>query len=215
VFELRPGSRIILDLDDTLYSERDFERSGFATILDVLDVAHTVELDTLVQLSIQGQDIFTYLDFDTHLKSVALSIYRSHKPSISLYADAAIFIEQALKAQCQLVLATEGRSVTQRNKIGALGLTDSFSQILISEEVGQTKVHEAFFADLDELPQGTQTVMIGDNPIKDFLVPNRYGWDTYMLASRGNNVHRQDIDVDDEYHAKHIIHSFSELRFSA
>jgi len=215
VAELRPGSRIILDLDDTLYSEREFERSGFATMLDVLDVRHTVELDTLVQLSAQGQDIFTYLEFDTHLKNVALSIYRSHLPSISLYADSAIFIEQALEAQCQLVLATEGRSLTQRNKIAALGLEDKFSHILISEEVGHTKVHEAFFADLTDIPAGTQVVMIGDNPIKDFLVPNRHGWETYMLASRGNNVHRQDIDVDDQYRAQHVIHSFSELSFGS
>jgi len=214
VIKLQPGSLIILDLDDTLYSEREFERSGFRAILDTLDVSHSVLLDELLERSQQGQDVFDYLDFDEHLRHVALAIYRQHNPTISLYPDAALFIEQALTAQCTLAIATEGRSITQRNKISALGISEKISHVLISEEVGHLKIQPDFFSELLPLANKSKCVMIGDNPAKDFVVPNRQDWDTYMLADRGNNVHSQDAVVADEYAAQYVIHSFTEFTFA-
>ena len=214
MIKLQPGSLIILDLDDTLYSEREFERSGFRAILDTLDVAHTVLLDDLLERSRQGQDVFEHLKFDEHLRHVALAIYRQHNPTISLYPDAAVFIEQALHAGCALAIATEGRSVTQRNKISALGLAEKITHVLISEEVGHLKIEPDFFSDLLPLANEGPCLMIGDNPAKDFVVPNSQKWDTYMLADRGNNVHSQDTDVSDRYCAQNIINSFTEFTFA-
>jgi putative hydrolase of the HAD superfamily len=214
VIKLQPGSLIILDLDDTLYSEREFERSGFRAILDTLDVAHTVLLEDLLELSRQGQDVFDYLNFDEHLRHVALAIYRQHNPTISLYPDAAIFIEQALHVGCTLAIATEGRSVTQRNKISALGLAEKISHVLISEEVGYLKIQPDFFNDIFRLFHEGPSVMIGDNPAKDFLVANSQNCETYMLSDRGNNVHSQDADVPDGYGAQNIINSFTEFTFA-
>jgi len=214
VIKLQSSSLIILDLDDTLYSEREFERSGFRAILDTLDVAHTVLLDDLLEMSIQGQDVFAHLNFDEHLRHVALAIYRQHQPTISLYPDAALFIEQALASDCTLAIATEGRSITQRNKILALGLEDKISHVLISDEVGHRKIEPEFFSDLQALVQQQTCVMIGDNPVKDFVIPNSHSWDTYMLTDRGNNVHSQDVSVDNSYRAQHVIHSFNEFTFT-
>ena len=214
MFKLRPGSLIILDLDDTLYSEREFERSGFRAILDTLDVAHTVQLEDLLERSRQGQDVFDHLNFDEHLRQIALAIYRQHNPTISLYPDAALFIEQAAGAGCTLAIATEGRSVTQRNKISALGISEKISHVLISEEVGHLKIEPDFFREL--LPEANQRtcVMIGDNPAKDFTFPNSQDWETYMLADRGNNVHSQDTVVSDGYAAQNVFHSFTEFAFA-
>lgn len=214
MIKLQPSSFIVLDLDDTLYSEREFERSGFRAILDTLDVTHTVQLDDLLELSIQGQDVFAHLNFDEHLRHVALSIYRQHQPNIALYPDAALFIDQALAADCTLVIATEGRSVTQRNKISALGIADKISHVLISDEVGHRKIEPEFFSDILALGSHKNCVMIGDNPVKDFAIPNTHDWDTYMLMDRGNNVHSQDVVVDDSYRAHHQVHSFNEFTFT-
>ena len=214
MIKLLPNSLIILDLDDTLYSERDFERSGFRAILDTLDVSHQVHIDELIELSLQGQDIFARLNFDENLRNVAMSIYRGHTPKISLYPDASMFIDQALANNCLLAIATEGRSVTQRNKIAALGLVDKVAHILISEEVGVRKIEPSFFSDLMPLSEEHPCVMIGDNPVKDFVVPNAQKWQTYMLIDRGNNVHSQDVDVAEDHRAQHVVHSFNEFAFS-
>jgi len=214
VHNLQPGSLIVLDLDDTLYSEREFERSGFRAILDTLDVAHTVRIDDLLELSMQGQDVFAHLNFDQHMRQVALSIYRQHIPTISLYPDAALFIEEALGASCTLAIATEGRSITQRNKISALGLTDKLAHVLISEEIGSLKIESNFFSELLELAKQHECVMIGDNPAKDFVIPNSQRWTTYMLSDRGNNVHNQDTVVEPGFRAQHVVHSFTEFSFA-
>jgi len=211
---LQPGSLIILDLDDTLYSEREFQRSGFRAILETLDVHHTVLLDDLLELSIQGEDVFERLNFDDHQRALALSLYRQHIPEISLYPDAALFIDQAISAGCMLAIATEGRSISQRNKLSALGLDGKISHILISEEVGYRKVEPEFFAEIVPVAKDRPCVMVGDNPVKDFVVPNSLGWGTYLLLDRGNNVHRQDVAVSDAYRARHEIHSFNEFSFT-
>ena len=211
---LQPGSLIILDLDDTLYSEREFQRSGFRAILETLDVHHTVLLDDLLELSIQGEDVFERLNFDDHQRALALSLYRQHIPEISLYPDAALFIDQAISAGCLLAIATEGRSISQSNKLSALGLDGKISHILISEEVGYRKVEPEFFAEIVPVAKDRPCVMVGDNPVKDFVVPNSLGWGTYLLLDRGNNVHRQDVAVSDAYRARHEIHSFNEFSFT-
>jgi len=211
---MQPGSLIILDLDDTLYSERDFQRSGFRTMLETLDVPHTVVLDDLLELSLQGIDVFDELNFDEHMRSLALSLYRQHIPEISLYPDAALFIDQAISAGCLLAIATEGRSISQRNKLTALGLDKKISHTLISEEVGHLKVEKEFFAEILSIAKNQPCLMIGDNPVKDFFIPNSLGWDTYLLLDRGNNVHRQDVAVGDEYRARHEFHSFNEFSFT-
>jgi len=213
VVRLQPGSLIILDLDDTLYSEREFQRSGFRAILETLDVHHTVLLDDLLALNIQGDDVFEHLNFDDHLRQVALSIYRQHIPSITLYPDAELFINQALSVGCVLTIATEGRSISQRNKIAALGLDGKISHILISEEVGYRKVEPEFFAEIVPVAKNRPCVMVGDNPVKDFFVPNSFGWDTYLLMNRGNNVHSQDVILDNTYFARNVVHSFNEFSF--
>lgn len=214
MIRLQPSSLIVLDLDDTLYSERDFQRSGFRAVLETLDVAHTVHIDDLMELSRQGQDVFESLNFDEHLRHVALSIYRQHTPRISLYPDAAIFVDQALAAGCTLAIATEGRSRSQRNKISALGLDDKISHVLISDEVGHRKVEPEFFAEILPIADDKNCVMIGDNPVKDFIVPNALGWDTFLLVERGDNVHSQDVVVDDAYRAQSVVHSFNEFAFT-
>jgi putative hydrolase of the HAD superfamily len=162
----------------------------------------------------QGMDVFDQLNFDEHQRSVALSLYRQHIPNISLYPDAALFIDQALSTGCILAVATEGRSISQRNKITALGLDGKISHILISEEIGHRKVEPEFFAEIVPAAENRPCLMIGDNPVKDFVIPNSLGWDTYLLLDRGNNVHRQDLSVDDEYRAHHAVHSLNEFSFT-
>ena len=212
MLSIQQGSIIILDLDDTVYSERSFQRSGFNALLTELNLTALADAESLMRVSMHGEDVFQYLGLSENGRQRALEIYRNHIPQIELYEDAADFINLARNKYCSIVIATEGRSITQRNKIAALGLTGLVDLLLISEELGCPKVDENFYTKL-EVNADLDVVMIGDNPIKDFLIPNKLGWESVMLAARGNNVHDQHIEIDSSYNAKYTIKSFSELEF--
>lgn len=208
--QIHQGSIVILDLDDTLYSERSFQRSGFNAFLTELNLTALADAESLMRVNAHGEDVFDYLGLSENGKQRALEIYRNHIPQIELYEDAAEFISLARKNYCSIVISTEGRSITQRNKIASLGLSELVDLVLISEEVGNTKVDEDFYSALEVNP-GIDVVMIGDNPIKDFLIPNKLGWQTLMLAERGNNVHDQHIEIETGYRASFTIKTFSEI----
>ena len=70
-----------------------------------------------------------------------LSIYRKHKPNISL-SEEVVHVLSVLKEQGIILgLITDGRSIQQRHKIEALGLSAYFDDdnLVISEELGSEK----------------------------------------------------------------------------
>jgi putative hydrolase of the HAD superfamily len=53
---------------------------------------------------------------------------------------------------------------------------------------------------------------VADNPMKDFVWPNRLGWTTVQLLDNGRNVHSQTIQLPgDDYRAQLTIDRFSKL----
>ena len=93
-----------------------------------------------------------------------------------------------------LGLITDGRSISQRNKIKALGLDRWFDNenIIISEETQSEKIEEPNFRHFVKKYRGAEFTYVGDNPKKDFIVPNRLGWKTVMLKDDGRNIHKQE-----------------------
>jgi putative hydrolase of the HAD superfamily len=191
--EVPPGAGLVLDLDDTLYPERAFHESGFRWIAGRLgidpagpEVAAAGRelrrpggrpLDVLAEAS--GVPVATLLEW-----------HRAHPPTISLYPDAARLLERAARAGLPLVLLTDGRSVTQRNKIEALGVARAFRTILVSEETGVDKLGlEAFRGAQEQLADCTTVVSIGDNPRKDQRGPRLLGWEPVLVLDRPDRVH--------------------------
>ena len=100
------------------------------------------------------------------------------------------------------------------NGFEALGLARWFSpdDILISEEFGHSKPSmECYQYFLDRYPD-TEFVVIGDNPAKDFITPNKLGWTTICLCSNGQNIHDQNLEVEKNYLPKHSINNLSEIK---
>ena len=204
----------IFDLDDTLYKEIDFLKSAYREIATV--VGHPEAFDFMLNSYLYGDNAFKSVIDKYQLKFTVnqlLDIYRNHKPNISLEQDTTTTLG-ALKAHDIIMcLLTDGRSVTQRNKIEALGLYRWFEErdILISEEFGHSKPSiECYQYFLDRYPNAEFTV-IGDNPTKDFLTPNQLGWTTICLLEDGSNVHRQDLSWSQDYQPQFIIKTLSEV----
>jgi putative hydrolase of the HAD superfamily len=189
---------LVLDLDDTLYQESDYHQSGIRAVCAVLARLHNGRdsaEELLAYAANGGTDLWAeacraYNLPDTTAASL-LWTYRLHSPSIALSPGTKKMIELA-KARCRAVaILTDGRSVTQRLKLTALGLSDLPS--FISEEHGSEKPEQKRFAMVMEQFPAAHYIYVGDNPTKDFIAPNALGWTTIGLAARPSNIHPYDI----------------------
>jgi len=182
------------DLDDTLYKEVDFLRSGFSEIARRVSKANWYSIFlTMMEKYWQGEDVFEHLLANYNSlelkKQDLLSIYRNHIPEIVLDVVTEKFLRKLNVAGVKKALITDGRAVTQRNKLKSLGLENYFDYLVISEEVGSEKPSEYNFKLVEEHFGAGEFIYIGDNYSKDFIAPNRLGWRTIALQGDDRNIH--------------------------
>jgi putative hydrolase of the HAD superfamily len=209
----------IFDLDDTLYSEREYERSGISFVYYYLlkngvKLSEGIKLEALlinrnqwIEKLIQSFEIPSIVTRDE-----ILALYRSHKPNINLYPDAKVLLDQIKVLNGKIAIITDGRSLSQRTKISALSLNEYTSDVYISEEVGHVKPDPYSFIKIVDKYKNYQFLYIGDNPKKDFLVPNELGWTTICRLNNGQNVHKQSFRVESNYIPQYKIRTFDEIQ---
>lgn len=206
---------IVFDLDDTLYREIDFLKSAYREIVEV--IGHPEAFDFMLDCYFLGENAFQCVIDKYNLSYTVeqlLVIYRNHKPSISLDTSTVATLDVLKASGAIMCLLTDGRSVTQRNKIEALGLARWFSpnDIIISEEFGHCKPSMECYQYFINRHPDAEFVVIGDNPAKDFITPNKLGWTTICLCSNGQNIHDQNLEVEKSYLPKHSINNLSEIK---
>ncbi|MCJ1960708.1 HAD family hydrolase [Novosphingobium mangrovi (ex Hu et al. 2023)] len=195
------GRVLVLDLDDTLYLERDFAFSGFAA-LEPLVLQRTGRKGfaracrTLFEAGLRGTIFNEALKElgaggEQELIGELVAAYRAHDPQIALAADAARFLARAICANCALI--SDGPAGMQRSKVRALGLDERLGRIVLTGELGPGcgKPHPLGYALVEEWSQRPPEahVYIADNAAKDFLEPRRRGWTTIQVL-RPDRVHR-------------------------
>ena len=207
---------VCFDLDDTLCKEVDFLMSAYKEIAShAVQVSvdrgcplHDVEqkaYEVMLEAYYHGHNAFealnTYLGTDMPLDEM-LKIYREHIPSISL-SDDVIHTLDRMKAEGVLMgIVSDGRELTQWNKIRALGLTEWIpeSNIIINSSVDNFKPapygYEHFIKVVRALAQDSdlEFTYVGDNLKKDFIYPKKHGWKTICLKNDGRNIHSQNFD---------------------
>lgn len=143
-----------------------------------------------------------------------LSMYRYEIQNQVLPSTVEEVLQFLKDAGCKLGLITDGRELTQNNKIKALGLDRYFDKdmIIISETFGSEKPCEKnYLYFMQKLPECKDFTYVGDNPKKDFVAANRLGWNTVCLLDDGRNIHKQDFNLAEEYLPKMKINSLKEL----
>ena len=192
------NSVIVFDLDDTLYHEYDYQTSGIRAVAKELKLLYSKDLfETLLEWRDQGvKDIFgkvcNFLQLPTEVKHSLVWVYRLHDPEISLYDDVEQMLQLLKMKVKRVVILTDGRSISQRKKLKALGLDDL--EVYISEEYNSEKPHpERFHIIMKSIPADTY-YYIGDNQKKDFIAPNALGWITIGIR-RDNTIHDQNDAV--------------------
>lgn len=186
---------VVLDLDDTLYKEADYHASGLREICAwIEDLYGKTIADDLAEIQKQGESdllaaISRFVGLPMTVKESLLWIYRLHTPSISI-SDSVRNLLQNLESMCNaVVILTDGRSVSQRQKLKALGL--AHLPAYISEEYRSEKPDPSRFEQImRDFPARTY-VYVGDNPQKDFIAPNSLNWLTIGLRGDERNIHSQ------------------------
>lgn len=204
---------VCFDLDDTLYKEIDFVRSAYGAIADWVGRKDVVPL--MMEWFRAGENVFEKLNLHLNAQTPIgeyLGIYRNHLPEISLSEGVAKTLTELKNRGIRLGLITDGRSISQRNKIHALQLNRWFEEqdIVISEEFGSDKTDIRNFRFFEEKYPGLSYVYVGDNSQKDFFNPNCLHWMTYMLKDDGRNIHRQE-SVPTAFMPKCVISEFEDL----
>ncbi len=172
-----------IDLDDTLYKELDFVASGFSAVASYLALSAQVdESKVLSELDSNFKRYGRGSVFDMTLKHFnifskaevrkCLSLYRSHRPKISL----APHVEEVLVLVSQklpLYLVTDGNRIVQRRKVDALGIEPLFKRIIYTRDRGLVSEKPSltcFESIIRREGIGWGELMyVGDNPRKDFI----------------------------------------------
>lgn len=206
---------IVFDLDDTLYKERAFVESGFKAIARHL--GNPSYADEMLTSWNDGKNAFEQLIINHSLNATVdelLTVYRTHIPTIELESSMAETLDTLVAQGKTLGIITDGRTLTQFNKIKALGLSRWFDcdNIIISEEFGSAKPDKRNYRFFMTKYPGRKYTYIGDNIAKDFFAPNYLGWRTICIKDEGLNIHPQDFNFRKEYlpditinHIKEII----------
>ena len=213
---------IVFDVDDTLFPEREFVRSGFQAVGEWILNKYAVPrfFEFAWKFFVQGNrgKIFNLvlaeigIEDDPQIIQELIEIYRKHKSQISLYSDARWAIDY-FKDHKKLGAITDGYLTTQRNKVEALHIANSFDTIIYSDEYGREnwKPSPVPYLKVMELTgfQGSECVYVGDNPHKDFVTAKKLSWLTVQIK-RQNGEYSQTLAAPG-YEADRTILSLAEL----
>ncbi len=192
---------VVFDVDDTLYLERDYVRSGFDSVGAWLQrdsgvVGFSDEAWRIFRAGGRGNVFDLALaalgvpasDFLVHQ---LVRVYRSHEPRIELLPDAQACL-QALHDRTTMAVVTDGPAESQRAKVRALRLEEWMHTLVCTAELGEgrSKPNPLAFEIIEKRTgtTGAACVYVADNPGKDFGGPIRLGWKTVRIR-REHGLH--------------------------
>ena len=206
---------VVFDLDDTLFPERQYVRSGYRAVArqlrgglnlrppagllrDRRDLpSQCALLDWMWRRFLRGERSFVF-DALSDRFGLALSIqqidelvqlYRRHTPAINCFRGVRGLLGKLRRRRLRLGLVSDGYLPAQTIKFEACGLARYFHAQVFTEKLGR----EAW----KPSPRGFELIRrrlgvpheacayVADNPAKDFVAPNALGWMTVQWLRPG------------------------------
>lgn len=186
----QPILGVIFDLDDTLYSEKQYVRSGYKAVAKLLGDEKLA--DRLWTYFENGKPAIDELLNELGCmgrKEECLEAYREQMPEITLYDGVADLILELKSKGIKVGIITDGRVSGQKKKIQALGLDKLIDDIIITDELGGVQFRkpcDIAFRIMQRrwgLPF-EQMVYVGDNAEKDFQAPKQLGMRSLYLKNK-------------------------------
>ena len=136
----QPILGVIFDLDDTLYSEKQYVRSGYKAVAKLLgDEALADRLWTYFENGKPAIDELLNELGCMGRKEECLEAYREQIPEITLYDGVVDLILELKSKGIKVGIITDGRVSGQKRKLQALGLDKLIDDIIITDELGGTQ----------------------------------------------------------------------------
>lgn len=194
---------VIFDLDDTLYSEKDYVRSGYAEIARHYPSIPAMA-DKLWQAFENKKQAINYVleqEGIVSCEAVAqcLELYRNHQPAISLYPEAKELLVFLKEHGIRLGMITDGRPNGQWAKIKAMGLAQYFEKIIVTDELGGITFRKPNPAAFEQMQRYFRVpyeamVYVGDNTQKDFVAPELLGMSS-VYFNNPDGLYRTKVSV--------------------
>ncbi|MEI8366714.1 MAG: HAD family hydrolase [Parachlamydiaceae bacterium] len=210
---------IVFDLDDTLYDESTFVRSGMQAVAKYLASVLQEDADKIfcgldAALQKQRNGVFDrYLEGrgikSKKLVQKCLSIYRGHEPKISLLPAARACLKRFQHHPIYVV--TDGNRLVQKRKFLALGLAPLVRRCFCTYAHGlhRSKPSPYCFEKICRLEHVTpeEVVYVADNPHKDFVGLKSLGFGTIRVLQGAYAT----IKLGEAYEADVTINTLDEL----
>jgi putative hydrolase of the HAD superfamily len=197
---------VVFDMDDTLYDEIDYCKSGFNAVAASLSKHPNTPnaekiFESLWNQFASGNHTRTFnaaldelkIPYNDEMIKSLIELYRNHKPNLTLPAETKNVLDQ-LSGKYKLAMLTDGFMPAQQLKVRALGIEQYFQKIVYTEQLGRQfwkpspVGFEKIIEGLNEKPQNM--AYIADNQAKDFIAPNRLGMATIRII-RTNRIHHE------------------------
>jgi putative hydrolase of the HAD superfamily len=226
-----PNVCLVFDLDDTLYLERDYVRSGFYAVgewvrehlqlPDFFDRAWRAFEDGVRRSTFEKVLIEAGFALQPEILRTMVEVYRCHKPDIQLLPDASYCLLKVRERVRRLGLITDGPALCQHAKCARLGLLQLMDAVVCTGEWGEQfyKPHPRayqFFASREE--PDCRFLYVADNPRKDFITPLALGWHTVRVRRPLGLYHsvestpatRPALELSALWELPEIVHELSE-----
>lgn len=218
-----PIRAVVFDMDDTLYDETMFVRSGFQSVARYLGLRFDLEEQKIYQMMLERLNsdgrgkIFDsvlklYNIYSPRLVEELIEVYRTHTPKISLYSDVVETLERLRAEQLKIGIITDGLHSVQKTKVRALKLQDLVDFIIYTDELGSgyEKPHPAAFLRAIEILncEPTDILYVGNNPEKDISGANSVGMESAHLC-RGAYTCNEPCNA--RFHAKSLKALFDDI----
>ncbi len=199
---------VTFDLDDTLYLEKEYIKSGFTHIASYLQKLSDISNDRffnylwdLFEQGLRGNLFNKLLEAYPELSSpgileTLIHEYRCHTPNIKPLPQTLATISFFKKRDIRIGLISDGPLSSQQAKIKALGFDSLFDPLILTDTWGRQfwKPHPRSFEKISATwdCEPDELMYIGDNPEKDFVSPKKLGWHTIRIRSEEQLRFQQD-----------------------
>lgn len=217
---------VIFDLDDTLISEKEYIKSGFKIVCNMISEQHNLNFDKVYQKIFKLFDedsdyvfnrLLNYFNIEYEKEYILelLKIYRAHSPDISLFSDAEEILNYLVGKSYKLGIITDGYKITQNKKLESLDIDNYFDCIIITDELGKDywKPHKKPYklCSKNLSVDYSSLIYVGDNIKKDFITANKLGMHTVQIV-REDGVYKGLDSIEESYKADHVISDLNELK---
>jgi putative hydrolase of the HAD superfamily len=176
---------VIFDLDDTLYSEKEYVRSGYRQVARCVPSVERAE-EKLWQFFLDKKPAIDELlttegIFDDATRAACVRAFRSQMPDdLHFYEGVDAMLTSLREQGYRLGIITDGRVEAQSAKIKALGLEQRVDKIIITDSLGGVEYRKPCPKSYMLMKEAFQTeyaemVYVGDNLKKDFIACEQLG----------------------------------------